>query len=160
MLRVCTNGAFSRGHTDARENPEKRLYAGWRTQKIILAISDTYSIITRMFNRTIAAELALELDHNPAVALLGPRQVGKTTLALAVAQSRPAVYLDLESERDRAKLDNAELYLTDHLDKLVILDEVHRAPALFPLLRLPVPRSVRQKTKSLPVPELYRTIFA
>lgn len=88
-----------------------------------------------MFIRSIAQELALELDHNPAVALLGPRQVGKTTLALAVAQDRPSVYLDLESERDRAKLDNAELYLADHLDKLVILDEVHRAPALFPLLR-------------------------
>ena len=88
-----------------------------------------------MFHRTIAAELALELDHTPAVALLGPRQVGKTTLALEVAHTRPSVYLDLESERDRAKLDNAELYLSDHLDKLVILDEVHRAPALFPLLR-------------------------
>lgn len=88
-----------------------------------------------MFHRTIAAELTLELDHTPAVALLGPRQVGKTTLALEVAHTRPSVYLDLESERDRAKLDNAELYLSDHLDKLVILDEVHRAPALFPLLR-------------------------
>ena len=88
-----------------------------------------------MFHRTIAAELALELDHTPAVALLGPRQVGKTTLALEVAHTRPSVYLDLESERDRAKLDNAELYLSDHLDKLVILDEVHRTPALFPLLR-------------------------
>lgn len=88
-----------------------------------------------MFHRTIAAELTLELDHTPAVALLGPRQVGKTTLALEVAHNRPSVYLDLESERDRAKLDNAELYLSDHLDKLVILDEVHRAPALFPLLR-------------------------
>ena len=88
-----------------------------------------------MFTRSIATELAQELDHNPAVALLGPRQVGKTTLALAVAQDRPSVYLDLESERDRAKLDNAELYLSDHLDKLVILDEVHRTPALFPLLR-------------------------
>lgn len=88
-----------------------------------------------MFHRTIAAELALELDHTPAVALLGPRQVGKTTLALDVAHTRPSVYLDLESERARAKLDNAELYLSDHLDKLVILDEVHRAPALFPLLR-------------------------
>lgn len=88
-----------------------------------------------MFYRTIAAELALELDHTPAVALLGPRQVGKTTLALEVAHNRPSVYLDLESERDRAKLDNAELYLSDHLDKLVILDEVHRTPALFPLLR-------------------------
>lgn len=88
-----------------------------------------------MIHRTIAAELTLELDHTPAVALLGPRQVGKTTLALEVAHTRPSVYLDLESERDRAKLDNAELYLSDHLDKLVILDEVHRAPALFPLLR-------------------------
>lgn len=88
-----------------------------------------------MFHRTIAAELTLELDHTPAVALLGPRQVGKTTLALEVAHNRPSVYLDLESERDRAKLDNAELYLSDHLDKLVILDEVHRTPALFPLLR-------------------------
>ena len=88
-----------------------------------------------MFHRTIAAELTLELVHTPAVALLGPRQVGKTTLALEVAHNRPSVYLDLESERERAKLDNAELYLSDHLDKLVILDEVHRAPALFPLLR-------------------------
>jgi len=88
-----------------------------------------------MFKRSIATELTEELNHNPAVALLGPRQVGKTTLALAAAQDQPSVYLDLESERDRAKLDNAELYLSDHLDKLVILDEVHRAPALFPLLR-------------------------
>lgn len=103
--------------------------------EFILAIWELDSIIARMFTRSIATELALELDHNPAVALLGPRQVGKTTLALAVTQDRPSVYLDLESERDRAKLDNAELYLSDHLDKLVILDEVHRAPALFPLLR-------------------------
>jgi predicted AAA+ superfamily ATPase len=66
---------------------------------------------------------------------LGPRQVGKTTLALAVAQSRPHVYLDLESERDQHKLAQPELYLQSHLDKLVIVDEVHRAPGLFPVLR-------------------------
>lgn len=69
------------------------------------------------------------------MALLGPRQVGKTTLALAVARQQPHVYLDLESERDRHKLAQAELYLQNHLDKLVILDEVHRAPGLFPMLR-------------------------
>jgi predicted AAA+ superfamily ATPase len=71
----------------------------------------------------------------PAVALLGPRQVGKTTLALEVAKDRPHVYLDLESERDRGKLAQAELYFEAHRDRLVILDEVHRAPGLFPLLR-------------------------
>ena len=81
------------------------------------------------------ATLIDELQHSPAVALLGPRQVGKTTLALLAAQSIPSIYLDLESERDRAKLAQAELYLTDHLDNLVILDEVHRAPGLFPVLR-------------------------
>ncbi|MDO8320296.1 MAG: ATP-binding protein [Rhodoferax sp.] len=79
--------------------------------------------------------LAEELQHSPAVALLGPRQSGKTTLALEAAKSIPSLYLDLESERDRAKLAQPELYLSDHLDKLVILDEVHRAPHLFPVLR-------------------------
>ncbi len=88
-----------------------------------------------MFSRQIQTLLTQEIQNSPAVALLGPRQVGKTTLALAVTASRASVYLDLESERDRAKLAQAELYLSDHLDKLVILDEVHRAPSLFPVLR-------------------------
>ena len=72
-------------------------------------------------------------------ALLGPRQVGKTTLALAVGEAmrseRAPLYLDLESEADRAKLAQPELYLTDHASELVILDEIHRAPGLFPVLR-------------------------
>lgn len=88
-----------------------------------------------MFDRHIARILQLELAHTPAVALLGPRQVGKTTLALEIARERPSLYLDLESERDRAKLAEPELYLAQHQDKLVILDEVHRTPALFPVLR-------------------------
>lgn len=88
-----------------------------------------------MFTRRLASFLHDSLAEVPAVALLGPRQVGKTTLALEVARQRPSLYLDLESERDRAKLDQAELYLADHLDKLVILDEVHRAPGLFMVLR-------------------------
>ena len=65
----------------------------------------------------------------------GPRQVGKTTLALDVAESLPTIYLDLESAADRAKLTDPELYLADHEDKLVILDEVHRLPGLFQSLR-------------------------
>ncbi len=88
-----------------------------------------------MFSRLIQSRIEAELAFSPAVALLGPRQVGKTTLALEIGQGLPHVYLDLESERDRSKLAQAELYLESHLDKLVILDEVHRAPGLFPVLR-------------------------
>lgn len=88
-----------------------------------------------MLQRHLLALLTEEVQHSAAVALLGPRQVGKTTLALEVARTLPSIYLDLESERDRAKLAQPELYLADHLDKLVILDEVHRAPGLFPVLR-------------------------
>lgn len=69
------------------------------------------------------------------MALLGPRQVGKTTLAHAVAASQPSIYLDLESHTDRAKLADAEPYLTLHEHRLVILDEVHRAPEIFRSLR-------------------------
>jgi len=67
--------------------------------------------------------------------LLGLRQVGKTTLALEVADSVSSIYLDLESAADRAKLADPELYLADHEDKLVIFDEVHRVPELFQSLR-------------------------
>ncbi len=89
-----------------------------------------------MFSRHILPKLIEEIHHSPAVALLGPRQAGKTTLALEAAKTLPgSLYLDLESERDRIKLAQSELYLADHLDKLVILDEVHRAPGLFPVLR-------------------------
>ena len=88
-----------------------------------------------MFTRHLQSLLTEELRFSPAVALLGPRQVGKTTLALKVVRDIPHVYLDLESARDRGKLAQAELYLESHLDKLVILDEVHRAPGLFPMLR-------------------------
>lgn len=70
-----------------------------------------------MFTRHLLPLLMDELQHSPAVALLGPRQSGKTTLALQAAKSIPSIYLDLESQRDRAKLAQPELYLADHLDK-------------------------------------------
>lgn len=99
-----------------------------------------------MIERDLLPRLRNALAHSPAVALLGPRQAGKTTLALAVGAD--AVYLDLESEQDRAKLDQAELYLADHADKLVILDEVHRAPGLFPVLRGLIDRGRRAGRKA------------
>ena len=75
------------------------------------------------------------LQRHPAVALLGPRQSGKTTLALEIGESRPSIYLDLEAPSDLAKLAEPELYLAAHEDKLVILDEVQRVPDLFKVLR-------------------------
>ena len=79
--------------------------------------------------------LRARLDQFPAVALLGPRQVGKTTLAELVAEERASVYLDLEDAADRERLSDAALYLFGHEDKLVILDEVQRVPELFRTLR-------------------------
>jgi predicted AAA+ superfamily ATPase len=88
-----------------------------------------------MITRRLVPALTSALAEAPAVALLGPRQVGKTTLALELARTRPAVYLDLESESDRARLSEPELYLAQHADKLVILDEIQRTPQLFSSLR-------------------------
>jgi predicted AAA+ superfamily ATPase len=88
-----------------------------------------------MLQRSIEPRLLEELEEAPAVALLGPRQAGKTTLALQVGRTRPSVYLDLESPSDRARLDDPQAFLSAHLDELVILDEVHRVPGLFPVLR-------------------------
>jgi predicted AAA+ superfamily ATPase len=84
----------------------------------------------------LALELVTKgLDRQAAVALIGPRQVGKTTLAHAIMQTRPAIYLDLESQKDRVKLADPELFLTANEDVLVVLDEIHRMPELFQVLR-------------------------
>jgi len=101
-----------------------------------------------MLDRHIRARLTAALDHAPAVALLGPRQVGKTTLALEVAETRPSIYLDLESPSDRAKLADPERYLAEHEDEFVILDEVHRTPDLFRSLRGVIDRGRRRGKKS------------
>ena len=105
---------------------------------------DNRSIIARMIDRRLPAHLRSLIDQYPAVALLGPRQVGKTTLALEIAESTESVYLDLESTSDRAKLSDPELYLADHEDRLVILDEVHRVPDLFRSLRGLIDRGRRK----------------
>ncbi|UJW77695.1 ATP-binding protein [Rhizobium sp. SL42] len=96
-----------------------------------------------MIERRIEAELLHLVNESPAVALLGPRQVGKTTLALNIGETRSSIYLDLESEADRAKLSEPELYLANHDDKLVILDEVHRLPGVFQILRGLIDRNRR-----------------
>lgn len=84
-----------------------------------------------------------KLKLAPAVAILGSRQVGKTTIALQLADAlkKPFLYLDLESSRDLAKLANdPESFFEYHQDKLIILDEVQTMPKLFPLLRSVIDR--------------------
>lgn len=94
-----------------------------------------YVIITRMIKRYIYNEIRERLAQFPAVVLLGARQVGKTTLAIQVAKDQKSIYLDLEDPKDRRKLSDPNQYLEAHVDKLVILDEVHRIPGLFQSLR-------------------------
>ena len=97
-----------------------------------------------MIDRRLRPRLNFLLHHNPAVALLGPRQSGKTTLALEIARQQSSVYLDLEDENDRAKLTNPSQYLEDHESDLVILDEVHRVPEIFQQLRGVIDRGRRR----------------
>jgi len=75
------------------------------------------------------------LQRQAAVGLIGPRQVGKTTLAHGIADKRPSLYLDLEAAEDRAKLADPALFLRAYEDRLVVLDEIHRTPELFQTLR-------------------------
>jgi uncharacterized protein len=75
------------------------------------------------------------MQHTPAVALLGPRQVGKTTLAQTLAGNRSALYLDLENPEDLLKLSDPYAFLSIYSDELVIVDEIQRSPDLFMVLR-------------------------
>ena len=88
-----------------------------------------------MYDRLSAAKIREHLTWNPAVAILGPRQVGKTTLARRVGEQLQATYLDLENPRDIQKLHDPVHYLDLHADNLVIIDEVQRYPDLFTSLR-------------------------
>ena len=88
-----------------------------------------------MFDRYITEKLQNSILRTPAVAILGPRQVGKTTLARIIGENRPSIYLDLESPQDLAKLDDPIAFFTIHSDKLIILDEIQRTPNIFMILR-------------------------
>ena len=90
-----------------------------------------------MIARDALTTLSKRLHEAPAAVLLGPRQVGKTTLALELAENweSGAVYLDLERPADRLRLDDADGFLRGQGNKLVILDKIHRMPGLFEVLR-------------------------
>jgi uncharacterized protein len=103
-----------------------------------------------MIRRRAAAQLRHLIGSHPVAAVLGPRQVGKTTLARMVGDelTRAHSYLDLERPSDRAKLADAELFLGRQAGKLTILDEVQRMPELFPVLRSLVDERVHRGEKT------------
>lgn len=89
-----------------------------------------------MYKRSTEPVLHELLQQFPAVVLLGPRQVGKTTLALAEGQAHAdSLYLDLELPSAQRQLDDPEAFLLTHRNRLVILDEVQRLPEIFAVLR-------------------------
>jgi uncharacterized protein len=91
----------------------------------------------KMIPRSVEPVVRQRLREQPAVVLLGPRQVGKTTLARRIADERgaAAIYLDLERPADLRRLDDADAYLRGQAGKMVVIDEIHRAPGLFAVLR-------------------------
>ena len=91
---------------------------------------------TLEFPRTLLKSAVEQLAFSPAVVLLGPRQVGKTTLARQIAASHPgAISLDLQLAGDREKLVEGSGFLQAHRDQLVVLDEVQYVPQVFAQLR-------------------------
>lgn len=88
-----------------------------------------------MIDRIAHNEILKALNRQSAVGIIGPRQVGKTTLALEIGNKFDSIYLDLESRQDRAKLENPSLYLNHYENKMIIFDEIHRMPEIFQELR-------------------------
>jgi uncharacterized protein len=100
-----------------------------------------------MFERTLRGRIELLLNDFAAVAIIGARQVGKTTLARAIADQRHSAYVDLESPTDRAMFSDPELFFRSHQDELIVLDEVQKLPDVFGALRGQIDRNRRRGKK-------------
>jgi uncharacterized protein len=101
-----------------------------------------------MIERKVRHAIENALKCQPAVAIIGPRQVGKTTLALDIAENKKSIYLDLESYEDRDKLRDPILFFEQYEDSLIILDEIHRMPELFQTLRGVIDKGRRKGKKT------------
>ena len=107
----------------------------------------SHGIFTMMLDRLLFSKIDQQLKKSAAVALLGPRQVGKTTLAQRLSDTQKSVYIDLEDPRDIQKLGDPSYYFDQNDDRLIIIDEVQRRPDLFPVLRSQIDRNRRNGHK-------------
>jgi predicted AAA+ superfamily ATPase len=101
-----------------------------------------------MIKRRLESLITEALERSPSVALLGPRQVGKTTIALNISETTPSVYLDLENRRDLQKVQDVEAFHAENSDKLIVLDEVQRLPEIFAPLRGIIDQERRKGNKA------------
>ena len=101
-----------------------------------------------MIQRRLESLIRDTLQRSPSVALMGPRQVGKTTIALNISETLPSIYLDLENRTDLQKVQDIEAFHRENSDKLIILDEVQRLPEIFASLRGIIDRERRKGNKS------------
>ncbi len=101
-----------------------------------------------MIKRRLETQIQKALGRSPSVALMGPRQVGKTTIALNLSEQMPAIYLDLENSLDAAKVRDIANFHAENSTRLIILDEVHRTPEIFAPLRGIIDRECRKGHKA------------
>jgi predicted AAA+ superfamily ATPase len=101
-----------------------------------------------VIERILTEKVKNALRRSPSVALMGPRQVGKTTLAMKVAKEIPSVYLDLESRLDLQKVRDIDNFHAANRDRLIILDEVQRLPEIFPSIRGIIDKERRKGNKT------------
>ena len=101
-----------------------------------------------MIQRRLENQVFKALQRSPSVALVGPRQVGKTTLALDISEKMASVYLDLENPLDLQKISDFTTFHTENKDKLIILDEIQRLPEIFLSLRGVIDRERRRGNRT------------
>ena len=97
-----------------------------------------------MIRRQYEGQIVETLHRTSAVVILGPRQVGKTTLALTIAKDFDSVYIDLEQPGDLQKLEDPGFYFDQHRGKLIVIDEVQRKPGLFQVIRSQIDNNRRR----------------
>jgi uncharacterized protein len=105
-------------------------------------------ILQGMIQRRLEAHIRHAIEHSPSVALMGPRQVGKTTIALDISEQIPAVYLDLENSLDAAKVQDIAAFHAENRTRLIIMDEVQRTSEIFASLRGIIDKERRKGNKA------------
>ena len=101
-----------------------------------------------MIQRRLEYKIRKSLQNSSSVVLLGPRQVGKTTLAIHLTEFLSAVYIDLENRLDLIKVEDISIFHEENSDKLIILDEVQRLPEVFSEIRGLIDKERRKGNKT------------